>query len=230
MPFYSIGSSASKIERLLTAEFIHQFTPVYIAKINRILPIILPPSIGKIDQGIWGIYYPKKKVNLWFDSEGIIKNPSTRILVRKKRCLIPANGFFLKHLQNYFFMYFPDEPVVTLAGLYSIDNPPDHNKHNHQFAILTKPAAKKISSYTSRMPVIIHSGARRKYLNPDRPLMDITRLLQKEEKLPINGLEVFSQLFTKENIKKDDFYSNNRKLYPAKKFSGKEIFGNYYIH
>jgi len=195
-----------------------------------LLPMILPQSIGKIDLGNWGIYTTKKQIKLWFESEGIIKNKPTRVLIRKQRCLIPANGFFIKHNQNYFFMYFPDQPVITMAGLYSVDNQSENKKHTYQFAILTKPAMNKISSYTSRMPLIISSGTRRKFLNQNRPLMDITRLFQKEERLPINGVEVSSKLFFKENINRDDFYSNCRKIYSAKRFPGKEIFGNYYLH
>ena len=130
-----------------------------------LLPMILPQSIGKIDLGNWGIYTTKKQIKLWFESEGIIKNKPTRVLIRKQRCLIPANGFFIKHHQNYFFMYFPDQPVITMAGLYSVDNQSENKKHTYQFAILTKPAMNKISSYTSRMPFIISTGTRRKFLN-----------------------------------------------------------------
>jgi len=244
LPYYSIGSSADKIEKELIAEFKQHFKPAYISKPNMYLPIILPESIDKIFHGYWGINNTKEGMNnakktsiIWVRKEGILKNRNTRAPIRNQRCLIPSNGFFVKHEEKYFFIYFPKEPVITLAGIYQFDQVRRKNETltllDHpdiRFILLTKSSSPRFSKITSRMPVIISRGSRRKFLNLKKPMMDITHLLQREINLDFNGIEVSPELFMKKSPGKPDFHRKTLKLYAVQKFPQKEILGSLYYH
>jgi putative SOS response-associated peptidase YedK len=228
LPYYSIGSEAVRIENQLTAEFTMHFDPVFVGKSGLELPIIQPDSIGKIISGIWGMPSLKGSLKTWFKSEGIVKNRDSRLAIRKNRCLIPANGFFVEHDEKYYFIFFPAEPVITMAGIYLYRKKSQDGPEDCHFAILTQTASSRMSRLTSVVPVIISAGSRRKYLNRQRPLMDITCLLQKEFKREFNGIEILRNVFVKKQPGKTDFCQKHSKLYPLNKFPEKEILGSYY--
>lgn len=228
LPFYSIGSDTIKIENQLNAEFAMHFEPVYVARPAMELPVILTRSTAKIIPGIWGMPDPKGTPKIWFKSEGIIKNKDTRLGIRRNRCLIPANGFFIGHKKKYYFIYFPAEPVITLAGIYRNGKKSNEAPGKSHFAILIKSSSSKLTGLTSHVPVIITSGSRRKYLSEERPLMDITHLLQREIKQDFNGIEILPDILIKTHPQKADFYQRHSKIFPAQKFPEKEILGSYY--
>ncbi|MBR9997989.1 MAG: SOS response-associated peptidase family protein [Cyclobacteriaceae bacterium] len=230
LPSYSIGSNADRIEQRLRAEFSRHFNAAFVTKPGMSLPVILPESGSIINFATWGI--PDRKGNslAWIRSGGIIKNKNTRVLIRKKRCLIPANGFFIKNYEKYYFIYFPDEPVFTFAGIYDSHKQIDENQSDFYFTILTQKAGSRMEKISPEFPVIIGNSSRRRYLNLEKPLMDITLLLQKEMKLKLNGLGISPDLFSKKNPDKSDFNQKGAKLYPPQKFPEKEILGSYYFY
>jgi len=228
LPFYSIGSDTVRIEDQLNAEFTMHFEPAYVASPAMNLPVILTGSTAKIIPGTWGIPGPKGSLKIWFRSEGIIKNKDTRFGIRRNRCLIPANGFFIGHKEKYYFIYFPAEPVITLAGIFRNGKKSKEAPENCHFAMLIKSSSSKMAGLTSNVPVIITSGSRRKYLNGERPLMDITHLLQREIKQDFNGIEILPDILIKKHPQKADFYLRHSKIFPAQKFPEKEILGSYY--
>lgn len=228
LPYYSIGSDPDRIENQLNAEFTKHFDPVYIAKSGMELPMILPDSTARIMPGIWGIPNLKGSLKIWFKSEGIIKNKDTRILIRTSRCLIPANGFFIKYVEKFYFIYFPDEPVITLAGIYTFLKKSKDDREDYFFTILTQSNNLKMMGLSPVVPVIISTGSRRKYLNRKKPLMDITHLLQRKFNRTYHGIEVLPDIFSKKNPGKADFYLKHSKLNPIQKFPEKEILGSYY--
>lgn len=228
LPFYSIGSDAVSIENRLTAELTMHFDPVYVARPGMALPFIPSDAFGKLIPGIWGIPNHKGSPHIWNPSEGVLKNRTTRMGIRKCRCLIPVNGFFICYQKKYYFIYCPDEPVITLAGIYQVHKNQERIPLNPHFTILVKCAASKLSGITSRSPVIITAGSRRKYINSERPLMDITQLLQREIRMNFNGVEIHPDLLIKENPGRTDFHRKPDKLFPEQKFPDKEILGSYY--
>lgn len=228
MPFYSLGSDATSIENQLTAELTMHFDPVFVARPAMELPFIPSDAFGKVFPGIWGIPNPKGLMDIWYPSEGIIKNRITRLGIRKRRCLIPANGFFIRFKRKYYFIYFPDEPVITLAGIYQHCKDPDRTSENYNFTLLLKSPVSRLGEMTTRAPVIITAGSRRKYLNSQRPLMDITHLLQREIRMNLKGIEILPEVLIKKNPEKADFLIKQNKLFPAQKFPEKEILGSYY--
>jgi putative SOS response-associated peptidase YedK len=193
------------------------------------LPVILPDAPAKISSALWGIPDRKTYRLPWIKPEGIVKNKKTRYMIRKQRCLVPANGIFLKRAGEYYFIFFPDEPVFTMGGIFTCRQ----RKNDHpvtEFSILTQSTVTGMGKLTPVIPLIISTGSRRRYLNLERPLMDITHMLQKEMKLKFNGLQVSPEIFRKKNPDKLDFNQNSKKLFTRQKFPEKEILGSYYFY
>jgi putative SOS response-associated peptidase YedK len=229
LPYYSIGSDAVKIETHLTAEFLQHFDPVFVSRTGMSLPVILPGSAAKISSALWGIPVKNTYRLPWIKPEGIVKNRKTRYIIRKQRCLVPANGIFLKRAEEYYFIYFPDQPVFTMGGIFTCRKY-GNDQQVTEFSILTQSPVTALGKLTPIIPLIISTGSRRRYLNRERPLMDITHMLQKELKLNFNGLQVSPEIFRKKSPDKMDFDRKNLKLFTRQKFPEKEILGSYYFY
>lgn len=233
LPNYSIGSDFKSIEAVLSYEFSYTFQPSFVTKTNQVLPIIIDQEKGKIEQAAWGLRESPKVQTIfpWIRSEGIIKKQPTRSLIRNNRCLVPANGFFIKHTSgNCYFIYFPKNKIITFGGIWKTLKDKELNIETTFFSIISCPSSGKISSLTQRIPLVIHPGARRIFLKKEKPLMDITRLLKKENNLDINGIPVSPEIFRKPDISKIDFIHSKQKLLKTREFPEKSILGSYYYH
>lgn len=114
-------------------------------------------------------------------SEGIADKPMFRDLIRNRRCLVPANGFYEwknmgDHKQPYF-ATLPAEPLFAFAGLY--DAWKDENDDVvASYTIVTTRANELMAPVHERMPVILHEQDEEEWL--DRSVNDpevIERLL-----------------------------------------------------
>ena len=233
LPNYSIGSDYKSIEAALSYEFSYAFKSSYITKTNQALPIIIDPEKGKIEQALWGLRGSSEEAKIfpWIRSEGIIKKQPTRSLIRNNRCLVPANGFFIKHTSgNCYFIYFPKNKIITFGGIWKTLKDKELNIETTIFAIISCLSSGKISNLTQRIPLVINPGARRNFLKKEKPLMDITRLLRKENNLDFNGVPVSSDIFRKPDISRIDFLRSKQKLLKNREFPKKSILGSYYYH
>lgn len=231
LPNYSIGSKFKEIEESLSFEFSYNFVPAYVTREGQSLPVILNHYEGKIEQARWGtggsrqqfIAYP------WVRAEGIIKKAHSRILIRKNRCLIPANGFFInKKNESTYFIYFPKNKIVTFGGIWRSCKENEMDKPHIIFSIISCASNGKISALTNRIPVVVHTGARRKFLKKDIPLMDITGMLRKENNMEYNGIPVSQDLLCKSDVSGKDFHISGEKWLKNREFPEKSILGSYY--
>lgn len=230
LPNYAIGSDSRSIEEKLSFEFSYTFTPVLITGTGQSLPVIFSREDGKIDQAKWGLRSFRNKNHLfpWIRSEGIIRGLHSRVLIRKQRCLVPANGFFIRRGEKIYFVYFPKEKVVTFGGVWQLNTSADQNTSWISFALISCPATGMISQFTPRMPFIVHGGNLRKYLNKEIPLMDISRILKKELKLEFNGFPLDPGIFHRKDLSRKDFRPSGERLLQSVKFPEKAILGSYY--
>lgn len=232
LPFYSIGSSYDRIESILSGEFLYSFDPVFRASAGMDLPVIYPLENIRIDRGNWGITLGKNgtRKNLWTRSEGIIKNAHSRLLIRNQRCLIPVNGFFVRHKSNIYFIYFPKDKIVTLAAIWKFIDTGNENEKIIEFSIITVPEEDRLGTLLTRIPQVISPNNRKKYLDIKRPLMDITRIFKKRSKSEINGYKLDPEIIFKKHVAANDFQTKEKKLIHKKPFPQKEILGGYHYH
>lgn len=106
-------------------------------------------------------------------SETAAEKPSFRQALRRRRCLIPADGFYEWRTeggakQPYYFTL-PDEGVFGFAGLWESWQPPQTAGPRpmiHSCTILTTSANQFMGQYHDRMPVIIPPDQYDLWLDP----------------------------------------------------------------
>jgi putative SOS response-associated peptidase YedK len=92
-------------------------------------------------------------------AETVAQKPSFREAYRKRRCLIPANGFYEWKLENGlkqpYYIYPAGAELFAFAGLW--EQWTDPHRSLETCAIITTEANEKMAAVHDRMPVILES-------------------------------------------------------------------------
>lgn len=212
---FTIASASRAIENEFQAEFQYSFEKVYNAHFGHELPVILAGEESKIIGLRWGLIpFWSREPNLKYhninsSARNIVKNAAYRVPIRRRRCLVLANCFFIwsraEQGKNVpFVVYDGKERILSLAGIWDIWVNQEKTKIIQSFSIVTAPSIKRIWPYSKTMPVIIPPGRRRKYLRMSTPLMDVMRMLRPKESDSINLYPVSNKV--------NDFHDNSRDI------------------
>ena len=128
----------------------------------------------------------------------IIIHPSFRRPIRENRCLIPADYIIVPNETGEPYMLFSDPgKIFTLAGIYDNWKETFDRKEVYQgFSILTIPAGNEFrDAGINRLPVLISDRFYKKWLNPNAPLAEITRLMEITGEKKLNGYPVNRKLY-----------------------------------
>ncbi|MFU8894829.1 MAG: SOS response-associated peptidase [Gammaproteobacteria bacterium] len=103
--------------------------------------------------------------------ETVAQKPAFRAAFSKRRCLVPADGFFEwqktdSGKQPWYIHGVGGEPLA-LAGLWELWNPPDGGAPLASCAIITTHANEFMRPLHDRMPVVLDAEARDAWLNSD---------------------------------------------------------------
>lgn len=152
------------------------------------LPVVTGNSSNKISLIKWGLvpYWAKdisigsKMINA--RAETLDEKPSFRNAIKKRRCIIPANGFYewkiKDNSRNPYFIYPKNKKYFAFAGLYE-ERKGEDGSELKTFSIITTSPNEKMSQLHNRMPVILSSSMTDKWLNPKLILLeDLRGLLQ----------------------------------------------------
>lgn len=103
-------------------------------------------------------------------AETLSEKPMFRNLVKRNRCLVPANGFYeWKNLGDHkqpYYITVPDDPLFAFAGLYEQSTGAD-GEPVESYTIITTEPNELMSTLHNRMPVILHPGDEQEWLDPD---------------------------------------------------------------
>lgn len=117
-------------------------------------------------------------------AESVASKPMFRNLFKKKRCLVPVNGYYEWKTvggkkQPYLFTL-PDEPMFSLAGLY--DDTTDREDERApwgSYTVITTTPNEFTGEFHSRMPVIIAREDEEEWLSPaETDVEPLERLLR----------------------------------------------------
>jgi putative SOS response-associated peptidase YedK len=120
-------------------------------------------------------------------ADGLATKPAYRRAFEKRRCLIPADGFYewralpgptkKKQKQPYFIAYADREPMA-FAGLYEVwkDRTDPDAEWVRSCAIVTTDANDRLAPIHDRMPVVLPERAWAEWLDPDNH--DTTKLAE----------------------------------------------------
>jgi putative SOS response-associated peptidase YedK len=162
----------------LASELI-SIAPNYNASPGQFLPIVIRlQGQNQIDLMKWGLvpHWSKddkigyKMINA--RSETLLEKPSFKKPFEQNRCIIPISGFYeWKKLDEKhkipFFIHFKDQPIISLAGIYSKWIDPNSQQDIMTFSIITTGANQQMQEIHERMPVMLNQEDETKYLTGD---------------------------------------------------------------
>jgi putative SOS response-associated peptidase YedK len=103
-------------------------------------------------------------------AETLAEKPSFRSLLKSRRCLVPASGFYEwkkegnRKIPHYFRL--TDEPLFSFAGLYDSWHNPEGVSVS-TYTIVTCEANSLVAPVHDRMPVILSRENEERWLAPD---------------------------------------------------------------
>jgi putative SOS response-associated peptidase YedK len=115
-------------------------------------------------------------------SETVADKPSFRAAFRRRRCLVPADGYYEWQSSSAgpkrpFYIRRNDQRPLAIAGLWESWQAPDGTPLE-TCTLLTTAANDRLRPIHDRMPVFLDEPARRLWLDPDSPspaLLDLLR-------------------------------------------------------
>lgn len=171
---YALSAEAQKLKNRYKAEYINDASPVYHANGFSFpkMPIISNEQPDQIQQYGWGLI-PSwikdkssaddiRKNTLNARSETIFEKPSFKNSIIRKRCLIPATGFFeWRHIGTKKIPYFInsiESEIMSFGGIWSQWKDNEMGVVYSSYSIITTEANKLmtfIHNKKKRMPLII---------------------------------------------------------------------------
>ena len=125
-------------------------------------------------------------------AETLSEKPMFRNLIKRNRCLVPANGFYeWKNLGDHkqpYYITVPDDPLFGFAGLYDT-YANEQGEETGTYTIITTEPNELMSALHTRMPVILHKEDEEEWLDPE-----VTDPLQVERLLvpyPADEMEAY---------------------------------------
>jgi putative SOS response-associated peptidase YedK len=161
-----------------TDKVLFEVIPNYnVAPTQKILAIINQDNENKLEKLHWGL------VPFWANdismgsrminarAETVSQKPAFRNAFRKRRCVIPADGFYewkgeKGHKQPYYITV-PSGKPFAFAGLWEtwVDKENDEESVYKSCTIITTAASEPLSSIHHRMPAILDPEFHEKWLN-----------------------------------------------------------------
>lgn len=177
------------------ADLIQEFRPSYHVSAFSHAQYPIVTSVEEIQFLRWGL------IPFWTDtledaiairnrtinarSETIFSKPSFREPIRKKRCLVPASGFFdWRHEGDQKIPYYitvHDRPIIAFAGIFDCWHNKELDEYVGTYSIITTGAnemMRYIHNTNFRMPVILHPEDEQRWLDPELSKKEIMRLLK----------------------------------------------------
>jgi len=150
-----------------------------VAPTQEILTIIKHDNENTLDELHWGLVpFWAKHISIGSRminarAETVASKPSFRNAFKKRRCLIPADGFYEwkgeKGNKQPYYVSVPSDEPFAFAGLWETwtDKESDEESVYKSCTIITTAASDSISEIHHRMPVILNPDFYEKWLNAE---------------------------------------------------------------
>jgi putative SOS response-associated peptidase YedK len=179
-------------------------------------PLVIRKDEERIcNKASWGLIPPDAKEeragnkNNVVPSEDVQEKDWFTECINRRRCLIPANGFYKwrssEKKQMPFYIRLLSNQLTAFAGIYDVWTSAS-GREVYSFAILTTKANSLIEPVDNRMPVLLHREDFGKWLNPS----DLTEELY--EKLLLEPFELTKLAVNRVSKKVNDLENNGREL------------------
>ena len=121
--------------------------------------------------------------------DGVAAKPAFREAWQRRRCLIPASGFYEWSepeggRKRPYFILPKDEPVLALAGLWERWRTPNGDRLE-TCVIVTTAANAQLAQIHDRMPLLIPRDAQALWLDPRSSVEDVLKLAERPPALDV---------------------------------------------
>jgi putative SOS response-associated peptidase YedK len=193
---YSITATQDKIRERFSADIPELLQPRYNAAPTQLLPVITSDAPQGIGTFYWGTspewsknkQLSEKIINV--RAEQISEKVSLQKALLKKRCIVPADGFYAwkkagkKTMIPYRFVT-KDQDVFSFAGFWDEYEDTDGIEF-HTFTIITTSSNEIIAPIHDRMPVILNRDTEKIWLDKNSDESTLMSLLIPYPALSIN--------------------------------------------
>lgn len=199
----------------------HGFHAMFNIKPSRHVPIVRLDGGGNrvLDIAGWGFVpawmkgKPKQRPPINAVSETVTTKSMFRQVIRQRRCLVPADGFYEwkgKQRDKPHFIHFKDDRPFSFAGIWDCRTNEDGQEEN-TFAFLTTQPGQLMKPLHDRMPVILEHKSFDRWLDHKNTPQDLSDLFK-----PFDGdeMEAYS-VSTKVNFRDNDGPELIKRFTPA---------------
>lgn len=184
---YSIAATSQKLAERFSVDVPEGYTPRYNAAPSQLLPVITTDNPEGISFFYWGIApeWAKNKsiseriINLRV--EQLSERPITLKNLKKRRCLIPADGFYgwkkvgKKTSIPYRFVL-KSKALFSFAGMWE-EYDDETGNFFHTFTIITLPANNMVGTTSETMPAILDKNSEKIWLNKNSSETDLLKIV-----------------------------------------------------
>lgn len=228
---YSLSKSKIELEERFQAEMLPDFKPRYNIAPTQLVPVITSQSPKGFSFFYWGITpdfgqnkpVAQKLINA--KAESVNEKISFKSSFEKRRCLIPADGFYewkklgKKTKIPYRFTLIEDE-LFAFAGIWE-EYETVNGEIQHTFLILTTSSNEVVSEIHDRMPVILNREMEKKWLDNYTSESELLAMLK-----PYPSEQMLSYTVSPSvNSVQNDVPSIIRKTSPADQHGNYTLFG-----
>jgi putative SOS response-associated peptidase YedK len=177
---FSVNNAREVYDRFAIVNTLEGLKPRWNVRPGQLNPIVTSQSPNQISRMFWGLIphfavdenYKYKSINA--KVETVSRLASFREPFRRKRCIVPATGFYEPDKLHYAKPPFPwhffqvkDQPLFGFAGIYDIWKDHKTGQKIYSYAIITTTPNVLVGQIHDRMPVILQQEDEETWLNPD---------------------------------------------------------------
>lgn len=184
---YSLNKSKIELEERFQAEMLVDFKPRYNIAPTQLVPVITSDSPKGFSFFYWGITpdfgqnkpVAQKLINA--RAESVNEKISFKGSFQRRRCLIPADGFFEwkklgKKTKIPYRFTLREEDIFSFAGIWE-EYETVSGESQHTFLILTTTPNELVEEVHDRMPVILRREQEKKWLDKYSTEDELAKLL-----------------------------------------------------
>jgi putative SOS response-associated peptidase YedK len=162
-----------------------------------LMPVVVRQSPPRVELMKWGLIpswsrdlrMGMRMINARIETVAV--KPSYRKSLSRRRCLVPANGFYewkKSGVKQPYYFRLKDKTLMAFAGLW--DEWRDAEDHPiRSYTILTTKAVGKIANIHERMPVMLTRASEQKWINPE--IVEGKKALEVIEQRTLDELELY---------------------------------------
>src|ERR671915_859096 len=199
---FSVNNAKEVYDRFEIVNTLEGLKPRWNVRPGQLNPIVTSQSPNQISRMFWGLIphfavdenYKYKSINA--KAETVSRLASFREPFRRRRCIVPATGFYEPDKLHYAKPPFPwhyfqlkDGVLFGFAGLYDIWRDPKTGKEIQSYTIITTQPNSLVGTVHDRMPAILQKEDEEAWLNPD--LTEPEHLLPLLKPYPAEDMETW---------------------------------------